>query len=726
MRVSRTLGALVCCSACVLALAPHAAAQTAPLRSHPVPVHIDSGWVENSEPGLAVVYSTVLQVPDATWLRLAFDDVQLAGRIANGTASYLRLTSLYDGNYQQLNAVHVRQWRHTSAYLNGDLVLIELLAHPGTGPNRLLLTTVTAGEPGYDGDRSICGPTDDRELSDDPRAGRLQPGGCTAWIIDDCNHCFYTAGHCTDSNTVVEFNVPLSNANGSLNHPPPEDQYAVDPDSVQSNGGQGTGNDWGYFGCYPNSNTGLTAFEAQGSYFTVVMPPPVGSNNIRITGYGTVSSPVSLTWNQVQKTHVGPLVTSSGTLVQYRTDTTGGNSGSPVIWEENGNAIGIHTHGGCNSTGGQNSGTGANHPGLLAARANPTGVCACVTGLQVVPETDFDSSGDPGGPFAPPSMDYTLRNIGTTSLDYEVTWFQPWLSVTNASGELEGGEQVIVTAALNANANTLPLGVYNDVLLFTNLTTHQGDAARNVILHVGGAEALYAWNLDTNPGWNISGGQWAFGHPTGAGGSTHGYPDPNNGATGINVYGVNLNGDYSTTPAGPYYVQLGPVDLSATVADVSLRFKRWLNSDYQPYAYATIEASVNGSYWINVWSNGTDEIAESAWSAQQVDLSAVAIGVETCYIRWGYQVASGAWAYSGWNLDDVEIWGVATPPPNPGDLDCDGDVDFDDINPFVLALSDPAAYQAQFPGCLWLNGDCDGDGDVDFDDINVFVALLAP
>ena len=59
-----------------------------------------------------------------------------------------------------------------------------------------------------------------------------------------------------------------------------------------------------------------------------------------------------------------------------------------------------------------------------------------------------------------------------------------------------------------------------------------------------------------------------------------------------------------------------------------------------------------------------------------------------------------------------------------GDMDCDGDVDFDDINPFVLSLSGEAAYLAQYPSCVWLHADCDGDGDVDFDDINPFVALL--
>jgi hypothetical protein len=60
-----------------------------------------------------------------------------------------------------------------------------------------------------------------------------------------------------------------------------------------------------------------------------------------------------------------------------------------------------------------------------------------------------------------------------------------------------------------------------------------------------------------------------------------------------------------------------------------------------------------------------------------------------------------------------------------GDMDCDGDVDFDDINPFVLAITDPLAYQTAYPCCNFLDGDCNGDGFVDFDDINPFVVLLA-
>jgi hypothetical protein len=60
-----------------------------------------------------------------------------------------------------------------------------------------------------------------------------------------------------------------------------------------------------------------------------------------------------------------------------------------------------------------------------------------------------------------------------------------------------------------------------------------------------------------------------------------------------------------------------------------------------------------------------------------------------------------------------------------GDLDCNGAVNFDDINPFVLALSDPATYNAMFPYCNVLNGDCNASGAVNFDDINAFIAILS-
>ncbi len=61
-----------------------------------------------------------------------------------------------------------------------------------------------------------------------------------------------------------------------------------------------------------------------------------------------------------------------------------------------------------------------------------------------------------------------------------------------------------------------------------------------------------------------------------------------------------------------------------------------------------------------------------------------------------------------------------------GDLNCDGVVDFSDINPFVLFLSNFEIWQETYAGCPAPNGDINGDGAYpSFADINPFVALLA-
>ncbi len=61
-----------------------------------------------------------------------------------------------------------------------------------------------------------------------------------------------------------------------------------------------------------------------------------------------------------------------------------------------------------------------------------------------------------------------------------------------------------------------------------------------------------------------------------------------------------------------------------------------------------------------------------------------------------------------------------------GDVNQDGFVTFDDIDPFVEALTlEEGQFQAQHPGWSWLAADCNVDGEVNFDDINPFVALLA-
>jgi hypothetical protein len=62
-----------------------------------------------------------------------------------------------------------------------------------------------------------------------------------------------------------------------------------------------------------------------------------------------------------------------------------------------------------------------------------------------------------------------------------------------------------------------------------------------------------------------------------------------------------------------------------------------------------------------------------------------------------------------------------------GDMNCDGTINFGDINPFVKYLTSFGAWQTQYSGCSPLTGDinCDGTyGQASFGDINPFVAVV--
>ena len=336
-------------------------AQTANIPYHMVPYSLSSGVYEGDQgasDAFTLKFSEVVRVRDIPWLRLMFRDVHL------GNNSYMVITSLKDGLFQRLDGLTIAQWQFTSAYFNGDAVRLELYVHRKDQGVYVQLEEVMAGE--YVQNliiESQCGPTDDRIPSNNPATGRLMSIGCTAWIIT--NGKLVSAGHCLDGSggTVMEFNVPLSLPNGTLQHPGPDDQYAVDLSSkVYTNGG--IGNDWGVFEVFDNSNTGLQPIAAQGAAFTVVQN--LLPDSIRITGYGVDYDDPIL--NQTQQTHVGPNVGSSGTTMRYRTDTEGGNSGSPVIDNATGFAVGVHTHGGCQiSGGGNNNGTSTYHTAFWAA-----------------------------------------------------------------------------------------------------------------------------------------------------------------------------------------------------------------------------------------------------------------------------------------------------------------------------------------------------------------------
>ena len=260
------------------------------------------------------------------------------------------------------------------------------------------------------------------------------------------------------------------------------------------------------------------------------------------------------------------------------------------------------------------------------------------------------------GSALPATQTLTLRNTGTSSLNWSATPGAAWVQASPASGSLAAGASI--TLAVQVQGTSLAAGRYSTMLVLRNESTsfHQPVGVR---LNLA-PPAVVRFSLETDPGWSRS-GEWAYGTPQGAGGAADGgagYPDPNVAATGAKVFGVNVAGNHSVVVTGPHYLTLGPVNLSA-VRNTRLRFAQWLNMQPLPNANAMIEISNDGTTWKQLFSTGYRGSADNAWQRMEYDIATVADQQSAVYVRWGYQTLSSPTAYSGWNLDDIEILGDA-------------------------------------------------------------------
>ena len=223
-------------------------------------------------------------------------------------------------------------------------------------------------------------------------------------------------------------------------------------------------------------------------------------------------------------------------------------------------------------------------------------------------------------------------------------------------------------------------------------------------------------------------------------------------------------------------------DLGAKVLSMSLQFYSGTTAlrDAVAYAYdgGRLPIAAAGNNRGNVVAfparfpkcmaiTGTNRFDEfysgSNWGAE-VDVSAPGQDIFSLWRFSGYQMLSGTsmatphvsglaalvWSYAP-NLTNVQVeqllkdcvddlgaagwddhfgWGRINAARalelvgRRGDLNCDGSVNNFDIDPFVLAIADPAAYAVAYPECSVFRGDANHDGQVNNFDIDAFVSLL--
>lgn len=180
---------------------------------------------------------TQVNYPNTTSIRLYFEDTQL------GNESYLLLEGI-DGAQQKLDAEGLKNWRNSSAYFNGGQVKVSLYQAPGDLVTfRIKELKVNEEIKGREAQaRKITAPPtatanigefNQADLPHAAAVGRFTNGSNsfgTGWIAP--NGAIVTSESVMENVAwngydIIEFNVPPSNSDGSVNHPGPQHQYPV-------------------------------------------------------------------------------------------------------------------------------------------------------------------------------------------------------------------------------------------------------------------------------------------------------------------------------------------------------------------------------------------------------------------------------------------------------------------------------------------------------------------
>ncbi len=292
-----------------------------------------------------------------------------------------------------------------------------------------------------------------------------------------------------------------------------------------------------------------------------------------------------------------------------------------------------------------------------------------------------DAGGDGDGVLDPDEtvfMSVTLGNTGNeaaTGVYAEITTSHPtYITVYDDTATYPA-----ISAGSSASSNSPHFSIGasastpDHTIITVYVTMYSDDSVNTGEFQMDVTSSTYAqryvWNMDTDPGWTTE-GQWEHGVPLGNDG------DPSSGYTGANVYGYNLAGEYTN--------YLSETNLTSTAIDcsnltaVEVQFMRWLGVEDSQYDHATFELSNNGTTWTVLYENPDTSFTDSTWQTMTYDISAVADGQATVYLRWVMGSTDVSVTYCGWNIDDVEIWAEALPAPTPTPSSCPhhGDVNF--------------------------------------------------
>lgn len=144
-------------------------------------------------------------------------------------------------------------------------------------------------------------------------------------------------------------------------------------------------------------------------------------------------------------------------------------------------------------------------------------------------------------------------------------------------------------------------------------------------------------------------------------------------------------------------------------------------------------------------ANGNVSFGNSTLIADHIQWNFAGQAIGDAEERTAQAVSQGLWSSVGdfietqsdsVRIDLADLSGDVTGGPDEyvveqvqffvlGDLNCDGAVDLLDVQPFVLAITDPAGYEASFPDCDASLADTNGDGSVSLLDVGPFIQIIS-
>ena len=191
------------------------------------------------------------------------------------------------------------------------------------------------------------------------------------------------------------------------------------------------------------------------------------------------------------------------------------------------------------------------------------------------------------------------------------------------------------------------------------------------------------------------------------------------GNAGSNIGEFDVDGGHTTL--------LSPI-FDASQGDTVVSYWRWYSNDEGASPHTdvfTIDISNDaGQSWENAEIVGpAGPQASGGWFYYEFLVADILVPSDNMQMRFiAADEEPGSIVEAA--VDDFMVVARYPCPVVPGDLNCDGEVNAFDIDPFVLALTDRTSYGTTHANCNLENADCNGDGEINAFDIDPFVELL--